>query len=161
MGGVALGFGIFAAFAMAIACCGPNPVAKLTGAALFANWALSNLFNLNLAFYDTTVGWSYLDIAMVAILTPVWMRWPSLWLGVIVAASWAQIAFHFGFLLGERSYQDAWNSTLINNLLFAIELAFVTGPTLTRERGRMTSVSRTRWARRRPRPGKPHLRLVA
>lgn len=166
MGGLGLGFGFATMLALSIALVGPNRLAGAVAGGLLVNWMLSNVFMLNFEMHETTIGWSYLDIASVAIFTPVWLARPSRWLGIIVAASWTQIGFHFGFIIGEQTPQDEWNSTLINNILFGIELLAVTGPTFAPQQKRKPyelaprrrSLPRVRVERPR---GPVKLRLVA
>lgn len=157
--GIAIGWGIAAAFALAIACCGPNPHSKLVSAYLFGAWTLSNQIFETHSTADSLERFAYMDTLAASVLIIVWFRWPSRWLGVLWAALFTQIVFQTHYTIQAPQDRNEWAAILVNNLLYGIQLIAVVSPTFTRPK-RRDSVR----ARRRPpkRPtGKPDLKLVA
>lgn len=159
MDGIAIGWGIAAIFAAAAAFCGPNRMAKFVAAYLFAAWLVSNkIFWARTP--EVTIEWfAYMDTLAVCILLCLWFRWPSRWLGVVVAALFSQLVFQAHYTLQAPEDRNEWAAFFVNNVLYGIQLAAVVSPTFTRPK-RRDSVR----ARRRPpkRPtGKPDLKLVA
>lgn len=159
MDGIAMGWGIAAAFSLSIACCGPNHLAKLSAAYLFSSWLISNAIFAHVSPGRAMELFAYLDTFAACFFIVVWLARPSIWLGVLTAALVTQIIFQTSYHLTDPELRDEFGAFLANNILFGIQLAAVVGPTFTKQKRQQTSV---RVQRRRPRrPKKPHLRLVA
>ena len=160
MDGIAIGWGVAASFALAIACCGPNSMAKYVAAYLFTAWLVSNkIFWANSP--AVSIEWfAYLDTLAVCVLLCCWFRWPSRWLGVVVAALFSQLVFQTHYTLQAPEDRNHWAAFFVNNVLYGVQLTAVISPTFTRPKRNDRSVR----ARRRPpkrTTGKPDLKLVA
>lgn len=130
MGAVAISFGVAAAFALAIACCGSNRLSKLAGAYLFASWLLSNVIFRSLGVDAAIAGFAYMDFAAAAAFIILWLRFSQAWIGVIAAALISQMVFHAVYYADLPSFERQWAGILINNILYAVQLVAVTTPTL-------------------------------
>lgn len=164
LGAVGIGFLVAAAFALAISCMGPNPMAKAAAATLFAGCLLSNLFQDVMPLQSAVLGFILMNLVFAAAFTPLLIfRW-SIWLGLILAANYTQILFHLDFNLNPDSFQTGWSNALIDNVLYGLQLAAVTAPTFTprRRRAPQDRVQRRRAQRvqTHPRRGPVQLRLV-
>lgn len=146
---IAIAYGVGAVLALVIAWCGPDRRAKAVAIYLVCSWAASNVIFLTHAPGDALEQFAYFDcLAAVAITT--WALWrPAIWISLIAVALDTQLVFQLLHLVGAPMFDDAWTAILINNLLYAMQLLAVTGPTFTRLFGFKTR----RMMRRKP--GKP------
>jgi len=146
MGAVAIGFFIAAAFALAIACCGREPIPKLIGAYLFCTWMVSNQIFMRHTPLETMATFSYFDVAAIAVLTPVMLWRPSWWLFVILASLYAQVGFQSYYRAQDPDGRDNTIAWRIENALYAVQLLAVALPVLLsrRRRQRKPYVRRSR-----------------
>lgn len=132
MGVVAISYFFATAFAMAIACCGPDPRAKLCSAYLMCSWCLSNhIFQTN-SRADTIESFFFMDALASMIIYLVMLMWPSRWLALLLAALGAQVVMEGYYQLIAPESRNDYGSFLVNNLLYILQLIAVVLPTLRR-----------------------------
>lgn len=132
MGAVAIGYGFATAFAMAIACCGRDPRAKLCSAYLMCAWLLSNHIFLSRSTEDTVDAFFLMDMAATFVLYSVLLLWPSRWLALLLGALTAQVVMETYYLIIAPESRNNFGSILANNLLYALQLVAVILPTVGR-----------------------------
>lgn len=136
MGAVAIGYFFATAFAMAVACCGPDPRAKLCSAYLLCSWMISNrIFQTNTP-PETMEDFFFLDVASSLVIYLVMLLWPSRWLALLLAALSAQVLMEAYYEIIAPEHRNDYGSFLVNNLLFALQLIAVTLPTVRHFRPR-------------------------
>lgn len=139
LGWVAIGYGAGAAFALALACCGPSHMAKIVAAYLLVSWAISNKLGVE-DLSLTMQGFSYLDFLGCAGLSLGLCISPSRWLFAVFLATLTQMGLHIAYLTGEQT--DGYSNILANNLLFGFQVIMAVLPTFTAKRRRRRSAAR-------------------
>jgi hypothetical protein len=136
VGAVAMGYFFAAAFALAVACCGRDPRAKLCAAYLICSWLASNQIFQHSDPTQALDRFSYLDVTALYILFVVLVRWPSRWLTLLVSALLAQVALQAYYAFLDPEARNDYTAFLANNLLYIVQLVAVTIPTFFRARRR-------------------------
>lgn len=132
MGGVAIGFFFATAFSMAIACCGPDPRAKLCSAYLFCSWCLSNHIFQTRPPADAIEGFYVMDVFGSMTIYVVLLIWPARWIALLTAALTAQVLMEGYYLILAPEHRSNYGAFLVNNLLYVLQLIAVDLPTLRR-----------------------------
>lgn len=150
MHAAAIGYFFAAAFAMALACCGKDPRAKLCAAYLLCSWVASNNILHFFSVPQTIERFSLMDIGSLCVLFLVLLRWPSWWLTILVTSIFGQVVMQAYFIVLEPGLRHNHTALLVNNLLFIPQLVAVVLPTILRPRRRKRPVVRLRQSRIAP-----------
>lgn len=149
LGAVAIFWFFAAAFAMAIACCGKDPRAKLVSAYLLCTWLSSNQIFHAGTMEEVMDAFSAVDIVAAMVLYIALMRWRSVWLATIVAALFVQVGLQAYYLTIDAEFRNDYRAILLNNLLYGVQLVAVASPTLFKpSRRRRAAMKRGRRANR-------------
>jgi hypothetical protein len=141
MGAVAIFYFFATAFAMAVACCGPDARAKLCSAYLMGSWAFSNAIFLQNTPADALELYTVPDLLAALVVYLVWLRWPSRWLTLFLAALSVQVIFQLYDRMNPPGEAGAAAAHWVNELMFDLQLLAVCSPTVVQL-----------WRRFRPRP---------
>lgn len=156
MGWLAVCYGIAAAFALAISCCGPSHLAKIAGAYLFGSWLLSNkAFGKDLEL--VMEAFTYIDFFGASCFLILYLRTPLHWIGLILVSTVCQLLLHLGLLFSPPTHAWHYWNIVGNNALYVVQLIAVCIPTaLGVAAGKLRG---PRWPLR-PRRERPNLRVV-
>lgn len=142
MGAVAIFYFFATAFAMAVACCGPDPRAKLCSAYLLGAWAFSNAIFMQHTPADALELYTLPDLLAALVVYVVWLGWPTRWMTLFLAALSVQVAFQF--YDGIRDQAGTPAAHWANEVMFDLQLLAVCVPTAAQL-----------WRRFRPRTRRP------
>lgn len=131
MGAVAIFYFFATAFAMAVACCGPDPRAKLCSAYLMGAWAFTNAISMANTPCDKMELFTLPDLGAAAIVYIVFLRWPSRWMAMFLAALSVQVIFQLVDRLRGDGACGSLAAHWANEVMFDLQLVAVCIPTIS------------------------------
>lgn len=136
LGGVAIFYFFATALAMAVACAGPDVRAKFCSAYLMVAWGLSNRIFLTNPADDALAAFSFWDMLAVIAIYGAFLRWPSRWMALMLAALTTQVIFQAYHRFGDPEHRSIVAAFAANEAMYVLQLISVTIPTIAQLRRR-------------------------